>query len=242
MRTTFVCLVLVGLLLFCASALASPPPNYSMTTEYRNADGTVFHIQRDYVRDGVMHRREHAGGVQLQLEAQVESEVQFDSGEEELTTEEVEVTETTEQLQPYIEPHTIIISRNDLGIGWTLHTEWGTYSEHNVDPMQFGWDVDITFPEHYAQMSEKIGETSLLGYGCDIYSLTVTVGTESSGQITYTNIVTVARGLNVVLRTELLIDGVLYQITEVAQFSLERPDESLFVIPAGYSKHEESSE
>jgi len=241
-RTKLVCLVLIGLLLFCASTLASPPPNYSMTTEYRNSDGTVFHVTRDYVRDGVMHRREHSGGVQLQVEAQVESEVQLDLAEQEPTTDGVQLTETTEQLPLYEEPHTVAISRNDLGIGWMLHTEWGIYDEYVVDPMQFGWDIDITFPEQYAQMSEKIGEAGVLGYECDIYSLTTTFETESSGKVTYTNIVTVARGLNVVLRTEMLINGVLFQITEVVQFSLEPPDESLFVLPAGYSKSEEPSE
>ena len=42
-----------------------------------------------------------------------------------------------------------------------------------------------------------------------------------------------------ILRTELLIDGVVFQIAAVTQFSLEKPDESLFVVPAWYSERQE---
>lgn len=233
MRATLACLALTCLLLFCASALASPPPDYSMTTEYRNPDGTVTHVTRDYLRDGVMHRREHIGGVELHLEAHVESEVQLDSDDKDLATTE-ELAATTVQLPLHAEPYLVTIDRSDLDIGWTLDTESLTYDEHAVDPQMFSWSVDITFREGYERV--KIGETSVLGYECDIYDVTQTVVTETAGTITYTNIVTVARDLNVVLKTELLINGVPFQATVVTQFSLEKPDESLFVVPAGYSK------
>ena len=108
-----------------------------------------------------------------------------------------------------------------------------TYDEHAVDPQMFSWALTSRFGK---AMKVKIGETSVLGYECDIYDVTQTVVTETAGTITYTNIVTVARDLNVVLKTELLINGVPFQATVVTQFSLEKPDESLFVVPAGYSK------
>jgi hypothetical protein len=235
MRAILVCLVLTGLLLSCASALASSPLDYSMTTEYRNPDGTVFRITRDYVRDGAMHRREYVTPVAYHFEVHVDSEAQLDSDsdEEELTTAgEEEMMTTTVQLPLDIEPHTVDISRNDLGIGWMLDTESLTYGEYVLDPAKFEYGVDISLPEDYATL--KIGETSVLGYECDVYDVTQTYG-----ETTYTNIITVTTDLSVILRTELLIDGVVFQIAAVTQFSLEKPDESLFVVPAWYSERQE---
>jgi hypothetical protein len=131
---------------------------------------------------------------------------------------------TAEYLTTDIEPHTIEILRKDKGLVWTLDTSFKVYSQISMRPDVWEQDTTKLFINDFSGL-KKTGETKLLNYSCDIYQ------TARDG---WTNILTVAQGINVVLKSELSQNGKLLQIMEAIEFRAEKPAADLFEIPAGY--------
>jgi hypothetical protein len=82
---------------------------------------------------------------------------------------------------------------------------------------------------------KKTGEANLLGYNCDIYE-----SVQKEEKDSWTSILYSAQSLKVILKTEILQNGKLVQTMEATEFSTNKPDKSLFEIPDGYQKNDNS--
>lgn len=221
-------LAVAGFLLFAALAGAAPPQDYMLGCIFKNPDGSVFRMSRYYLRDGDKFRTEYITTVQYDVSAgaEVSTDLSDDGNPESHVRDSAELR--TEYLTGDIEPHTVEILRKDKRLVWLLDTSFKVYSQ--VPLKADGWENTnaALFVNDFSKL-KKTGETRLLNYPCDIYQ------TEERGG--WSNIVTVAQGMNVILRAELRQNGKLAQTMEATEFRLEKPAASLFEIPTGYKKN-----
>lgn len=119
------------------------------------------------------------------------------------------------------------IFRKDKGLVWTLYSFSKQYQEQPFEPG--AWDMvkgGFTF-EWDKDKCQKIGETKLLNYPCEIRQL------EKGGK---TTIAYIAQGMNVVLKAENKENDKTMLIMEATDFRLGKAAATLFEIPAGYVK------
>ncbi len=230
-KVRFIYLLLAGLIITSATAFSAPPQNYMIVYNYKNPDGTLTNIIKYYMLDGLKFRTEYYSTTSFSISA--EAKASADLGKEGTpgTEAKTEVKSNKEDLKN-LTPHTVEILRNDKKLVWTIDTEYKMYSE--VSLRKESWEhVSSKISIGDLNGLNKTGSAKVLNYDCDIYEVKQKVQDDE-----YTNIAYVARGLNVVLKTELLKNGQLQQVTEASEFNTDKPDASLFELPGGYKKNE----
>lgn len=229
LRTKLICFLIVGLVLLSTFAIAGQPQNYAIAYTFKNPDGSTFRLVKYYLQNNNKFRTEHISTVQYNISA--ETEVTTDLSDSGSTDASVNHNaELKPESTPDSEPHTIEILRKDKRLVWTLTPSFKVYSE--VPLAQDSWESTLSqiSPENWPD-SLKAGEASFLNYPCDIYKSTQIWEGDK-----WTNIFYVAQGINIVLRSEILKNDKLMQTMEATEFSMEKPESSLFEVPDKYKK------
>lgn len=221
--------LIIGLMISSALALDVPPNDYGVIYVYKNADGTISNMVKYFMRDGNKFRTEYISTIEYGITANTEAST-------DLSNDTISSVNSNAQLNAKSisnpEPHTVEILRNDKGLVWSLDPSYKSYRE--VPLRQESWEHILTniFISDL-QDFKKTGEADLLNYTCDIYESVQIVKED-----TWTNIAYVYHDLGVIMKTELWQNGKLVQIMEATEFSLEKPEISLFEIPETYTKYE----
>jgi len=225
----FILILILGLMISTAFASDVPPNDYAIVYVFKNADGTVSNMIKYYMRDGNKFRTEYITTVEYSMTTNIEAST-------DLSNDTSSNVSSTEQLnaKPISnpEPHTIEILRNDKKLVWSLDPSYKNYIE--VPLKQESWEHILTniFISDFHDF-KITGEAKLLNYNCDIYESVQIVKED-----TWTNIAYVYHDLGVIMKTELWQNGKLVQIMEATEFSLEKPEISLFEIPETYTKND----
>ena len=230
-KVRFIYLLLAGLIISTATALSAPPQNYKIVYNYRNPDGKLTNIVKYYMRDGLKFRSEYYSTTSYNISAEAKSSAVLNKegkpdgdAKAEVKTEQVDLKNLT--------PHTVEILRKDKELVWTIDPEYKMYSENTLRKDSWERVLNKISLEAISDL-KKTGNGKVLNFDCDIYEVTRKIQEDE-----YTNIAYVSKDLNVVLKTELLKNGKLQQVTEASEFNTDKPDASLFELPGGYAKNE----
>ncbi len=223
-------LLIPAVLLLLSFSSTSQLNNLTISYVFKNADGSVFRIVKYYMADGNKFRTDYISTVESNIS--VSAEGSADLGKKENSGKNVKTTVRTDiEKSANLEPHTIEILRMDKKLVWLIDPSAKQYSEVALRPDSWDNVLARIFAGDTKDFT-KIGKTKILNIDCGIYQSVQKVNDVSWGNKMFVD------EHGIILRTELLQNGKLVQISEAVKIDKEKPAGSLFEIPKGFKKNE----